>query len=118
MKKIKNNTLNLLVGIILIFSLFGSCKKENESEKIRTTEAILFWAGPYEADGCGYFIEINGIEYKPNNESQIDSSFQVNEEIPVKLEYQYPSRKIEYWCGLLPQAQYSNEIIIISIKKI
>ena len=107
------------IFILIILEIF-SCSKDDSplfSNNILENDAVLRWTGDYAVDGCGFFIIINGHEYKPENESIIDDSFKMNHDIEVKIEYKILDKKIESWCGDLPNPTLTDGIIIITIEK-
>ena len=95
---------------VLIFILAG-CTKEEMGK-----DAIIRWTGEYKVDGCGFFIDLNGKTYKPDNENKISEEFKKNS-AAVVIDYRLPNKDIEYNCGDLPEKQKANAIEIISIKK-
>ncbi len=109
----------ILVFFILISIL--SCSKDYSplsNNNILKNNAILRWTGEFAADGCGFFVIINNHEYKPENESIIDDSLKVIYDIEVNIEYRILRKKIESWCGDLPNITLTDGINIISIAKI
>ena len=105
-----------LKNIIIILSLLLitlSCDEGNEV--IYENNAKLIWTGEYEVDGCGFFIEIDSVEYKPENENIIPSAFKVNEPLSVTVQYIDLLYDIEYFCGDLPEGQKSRAIKLTSI---
>lgn len=62
--------------------LLFSCKKDHSCEDCypvegpARTNAIIYWTGPVEADGCDWVIQIDSVLYHPN---QLDSSFKQNQ---------------------------------------
>lgn len=91
-----------------------SCEREDSN--IITGQGILNWTGEYEVDGCGFFITIGDIEYKPENESIIGDSFK-QQNMRVMLKYELRDRQIEKWCGDSEFATIRDGIKIISIEE-
>lgn len=99
------------VAFGLIMALF-SC---NQQQNVLTTEASLRWTGMIAADGCGFFLDIDGQEYKPVNEEIIPKHFQQQETILVRLTYKIEEKRIEYSCGMIPARPPFKAIKIIEI---
>ena len=100
--------------------LLISCRKENiqsPDDSIQTEEGIIQWEGAYEVDGCGYFIIIDGIKYKPANESDINDEFKSGNRMNVRVQFERQGQ-ITYQCGDLPYAIKAEGIKIITIEKI
>jgi hypothetical protein len=108
--------LRIFKYIFLLLSLivFFSC---DEEEQVFTKEAILKWQGDYAVDGCGFFLEINKKEYKPENEDFLGDEFKTGEDISVIVKFKYSEKKITYACGWMDQLR-TDGIKIISIEKI
>lgn len=94
--------------------LTGLWACQNQKE-ILTTEATLRWTGPLAADGCGFFLDINGQELKPVNEEVIPSAFQNEAAQRVQVRYQLLEEPQEYSCGMLP-SRYSSTLKVLEIK--
>jgi len=98
---------------IPVLGLCFSCEKDKD---ILKGDAILTWGNPA-LDGCGFFIEINGKEYKPTNVYIIDKSYEEDgEKMRVKIKYKLLNEKIRYSCGPAVDA-IGDGIELISIKK-
>ena len=74
----------LLLSLILL-SLY-SCSSNTE-QPIIDAIATLRWTGPLAADGCGFFVDIEGKEYKPSNEEVIPESFKERDSSQVQIQY-------------------------------
>ena len=98
--------------ITVFIFILAACTKEETGK-----DAVLRWTGDYEVDGCGFFIDLNGKTYKPDNEDKISGEFKKNSPSAVVIDYRLPNKDIEYNCGDLPEKQKANAIEIISIKK-
>ncbi len=95
---------------------FFNCKKDHPV--ILYQEATLSYQGDYSYDGCGYFFTINNHQYKADNESIIDNSFQnMGIKTQVLIQYKVLSSPIGYTCGLNPDLQKIDGIHLLSIKK-
>ncbi len=98
----------------LIVSLFVlSCEEGNQVNYERS--AILKWTGEFDVDGCGFFVEIDSINYKPENEEIIPPAFKKDSPLSVTVQYIDLLYEIEYSCGDLPEAQKVDAIKLISI---
>ena len=103
--------------IFLLFPLFIFISCSDSEEKIYTKEAVLKWQGNYASDGCGFFLEIDDKEYKPENEDFIGDEFKTGEDISVIVKFKYLEKKVTYVCGWTGQLQ-TDGVKIISIEKI
>jgi len=99
----------ILTSVLLL--IFASCTKEEIGQ-----DAVLKWKGEYEVDGCGFFIELKGETYKPNNEDEIGEEFKKNPLSNVVIDYKLLNKDTEYNCGDLPEIQKEKTIDIISIR--
>jgi hypothetical protein len=100
--------------LLLAASVFISCEDEKE---IYRKEALLRWQGDYAADGCGFFLEIDNKNYKPDNEKTIGDEFKNFDITNVIVEFKYTENKVVYYCGFVGK-QEEEGINIISIKRI
>lgn len=91
--------------------LLMSC---NQHQDIIEAEADLRWTGPLAADGCGFFLDIDGQEYKPANEEVIPETLQNEFTQRVKLRYEVLQEPVPYSCGMLP-THYQSTIKILEI---
>lgn len=103
MKKIYIYLVILIASIILI-----SCEEGNEV--ISKSDAKLVWTGSYEVDGCGFFIEVDSIMYKPENEGIIPPAYKKSEPLSITVQYIDLLYDIEYYCGDLPDKSKSKAI--------
>lgn len=94
---------------------FFNCKKDPSVTPYQ--EATLSFQGDYSYDGCGYFFTINNHQYKADNESIIDKSFQNPAVTQVLIQYKELSSPINYICGFNPTVQKIDGIHLLSIKK-
>ena len=103
--------------ILILFALVNTqfaCNKENKA-KVQRGIGEIYFTGDYAVDGCGFFIEINGEEYKPENEQSLHEEYAISGRTTVFIEYILLSEKIEVACGFSGLIQY-NGINIISIE--
>lgn len=92
-----------------------SCQKNDP--RVIESHAVLKFRGDYEVDGCGFFIVIGSIEYKPENESFIDASLKTSEDVPVIVQYEKSDKELKSFCEWgVPKI--NQAIKIISIKRI
>jgi len=67
----------------LLLALMGTgCEKEEEPD-FQNVKGIILFRGDPATDGCGWLIEINNVEYKPQN---LESIFQ-KEGLVVVLDF-------------------------------
>ncbi len=97
--------------IALVFFNF-SCKKEISCEKCIgesiTKNAIIFYSGIVEADGCSWLVQVDDTHsYHPD---VLDIAFQ-HDQLNVKVTYQLTQEK--FICGI-----FLTEIPVIHIVKI
>lgn len=103
--------------LVLSCSLFIGMVSCNNEKEVQSTEAVLRFTGLVAADGCGYFLDIDGKEYKPSNEEVIPESYQEQDVSRVQLSYEILEEPKEFSCGMLP-SHYNSTIKIIDIKKL
>ncbi len=82
----------------LIFSLliFGLISCAPEGPEIVETQAIVLDGGSLAADGCGWLIRIDGVNYSP---TYLNSQYQIDG-LPILINFEYLSSTVT--CGLLP----------------
>lgn len=88
-----------------------SCNSDSETY---TKDAVLRFTGLLAADGCGYFLDIDGKEYKPSNEEVIPETFKAQEAMNVEVTYEVLPEGEPYSCGMLP-SNYTATIKILEI---
>lgn len=101
--------------VLLLFILISSNSCDQGNEVIYVNNAKLIWTGDYEVDGCGFFLEIDSIGYKPENENIIPPAFKINEPLSVTVQYIDLLYDIEYYCGVLPEPKRSKAIKLTSL---
>lgn len=108
----------LLIGLVFI----SSCKKpesssSNSNNETRIEEATIRWSGSYATDGCGYLVFINSVEFKPDNESFIDSTYQLVGNQNVTVEFYVLDNQIIKYCGFTHEKQTFNGLHVLSIER-
>jgi hypothetical protein len=98
--------------VLLLYPLIG-CEEGNEI--IVDPSAKLIWTGDYEVDGCGFFIEIDTVQYKPINEGIIPPEYKRVEPISITVQYIDLLYETEYYCGDLPNPQKTRALKLTSI---
>ena len=101
-------TLKNLIIILFLFLLLSSCDEGNEV--MYENNAKLIWTGEYDVDGCGFFIEVDSIMYKPENEGIIPPDYRKAEPLSITVQYIELQYEIEYYCGDSPTPQKSEAI--------
>ncbi|MBK8944710.1 MAG: hypothetical protein IPM32_05485 [Ignavibacteriae bacterium] len=109
--KMKHKLFLYIIAIIGIFSI--SC--EDENEVIYETDAKLIWTGDYDTGGCGFFIEIDSILYKPENEGIIPPAFKIDRNLSVTIQYLDLVYEIETNCTIETYPQKANAIKLTSM---
>jgi hypothetical protein len=111
----------LLPAIMIIcLLLIYSCNDDSvtaDGTKLLTKRAFIEWRGDYAADGCGFFIIIDSLEYKADNEDIIGDEYKTYSGINVLIRYADTHNKLAYYCGDLPSAFTIRSINIIWIKR-
>ena len=101
--------------LCLLMLVLGACQEDN-AEIQSKTEALLVWTGEPAADGCGYFIEMNDREYKPENETIIPEIFKNESSTVVIITYSRLNERTKYNCGMATDLLV-NGIRLSSIRK-
>lgn len=109
----KMKKLLLLLSIILIIG----CEDKKE-DAILEANAVLRWTGDFAVDGCGFFIDIEDHEYKPEAEASINDSLKIFGSVEVFIRYELLKEKIEYFCGDWPDSFEKDGIILHFISKL
>tara|TARA_R110002050_G_scaffold300621_3_gene471026 strand:+ start:1204 stop:1557 length:354 start_codon:yes stop_codon:yes gene_type:complete len=106
--------------IVLAAATFvvSSCKKETAKfdSEVKTKTAILHYTRSYAVDGCGYFLDIDSKQYKPDNEEIIDT-LGATEDVTVIVEFQYLENSIFTNCGDARKPLEHKGVHLISIKE-
>ena len=103
------------VIVLLILSITFVLSCEDENEVIINANARLIWTGDYDVDGCGFFVEIDSVEYKPENEGIIPPQYKKDEPLDITVQYIDLLYEIDFFCGDLPESQSSPAIELKSI---
>lgn len=103
-----------LTSAFFLFSI-TSCEVENSTSV--TKDGILYWQGEYNQNGCGFFLIIDNVEYKPRNEVFIDSRYKITGRINVTVEFILLNEIIEYRCGGNPNIEERESIDILSVRE-
>jgi uncharacterized protein YcfL len=84
--------------LILIFSLlvFGLVSCDSDGPEIVETQAVVLDGGSVAADGCGWLIKIDGVNYSP---TYLNTQYQ-QDGLAVLVTLEYLSTT--FTCGLLP----------------
>ena len=102
MKKIK-----LLFFVFILGFVAVSCDKKNESEFQMQNGLVLNYGNPA-ADGCGWVIRIDKVDYSPVN---LDTNFQ-KDSLKVVVDYQV--LKSTFNCGLNDYGYQQIKIVSIN----
>ena len=100
------NSIKLVLSYLLIVITVISCEEGNDV--IYVPDAKLVWTGHYNTDGCGFFIEVDSIRYKPENEGIIPRGYKIVQPLSITVQYIDLQYDIEYFCG--ENAQKSKAI--------
>ena len=122
------NLIKTMPLFLLVMILGSSCEKyfplptgpEAPSDSVKVdSAATLIWTGEYEADGCGFFVDIDSVRYKPQNEDFIDDRFQRSAYPAEQIVITYKELSIEkaFYCDHMPEAQSYPWIEILSLDK-
>lgn len=101
------------IFFIILTVLIFSCKDDNEV--IVRTDAKLIWTGEYDVDGCGFFVVIDSVEYKPENERIIPPEYKKDVPLDITVQYIDLLYDIEYSCGDVNRPNKSKAIELKSI---
>lgn len=86
----------LLLGTLLIIS----CKEEPpEPETVDFRPVVVRWTGDYRVDGCGFFVEIDSVSYRPLNEDYFSDAFRMVSDTIVEMNYLNLNQEITSQCG-------------------
>ena len=107
----RNLILKLVPYFLMIFIL--GCDEGNEV--IYAPDAKLIWTGEYDVDGCGFFVEIDSVQYKPENEAILPPQYRTDEPLDVTVQYIDLLYEIEYYCGDSPDVKKARAITLTSL---
>lgn len=102
-----------LMSALLLLTWVG-CSKKNPLES--QTQAIITFTGDYAVDGCGYWISIDEIQYKPTNEEVIPESFKTSSPDTIQLTYIEETSQKDFQCGLDPTTREVEKLKIVEIE--
>lgn len=123
------NLIKMTPLLLLVTVLSSSCEKyfplpispEAPPDSVKVDSvAILTWTGEYEVDGCGFFVDIDSVRYKPQNEDFIDDSFKRSASpngIEVVVKYKKLAIEKAFYCGDVPEPQVTLWIEVFSLKR-
>ena len=83
--------------LLLITFLFTSCDEKNEV--FLEPDARLIWTGKYDEGGCGFYLEIDSVLFKPENEGILPPEYQIPDTLDVSVQYIDLLYELEYSCG-------------------
>lgn len=88
-------------ALLLLWILFAlSCDEESPgAETVDFRSVRIIWAGEYERDGCGFFVEIDSVRHKPINENFFTADFQIPGDTSVEMKYLNLNKEITSQCG-------------------
>lgn len=107
----RRHILKVIPFFLIIFIL--NCEEGNEV--IYEPNAKLIWTGEYDVDGCGFFVEIDSVQYKPENEAILPPQYRTVEPLDVTVQYIDLLYEIEYYCGDSPDAKMARAITLTSL---
>jgi len=99
--------------LLLLVMLTAACNEGNEI--LYESNAKLIWTGDYDVNGCGYYIEIDSLIYKPENEFIIPRAFKSSDTLSVTVQYFDLLYDKEYLCGDQKVKQKHQVIKLTSI---
>ncbi|MDT3405585.1 hypothetical protein [Mucilaginibacter terrae] len=105
------NNLKHALKAVVILTLITACKKDNceNSDRLSATSATVIDGCTPAADGCGWLIRVDNINYSPDN---LPESFKIDN-IKVDISYSVSERK--FACGF--NANGPNFIHLYDIKR-
>ena len=87
----------------------AGCEKENEPD-VQNVNGLVLYYGDTAADGCGWIIKMNNVEYSPIN---LDSKFQ---EDSLEVILDYDTLTSTWNCGWRKPGYQQIQIITIDVK--
>lgn len=89
------------LALLLLWTFFTlSCDEESPGAETVDFRAVrIIWAGEYEIDGCGFFVEIDSVRHKPINEDFFTADFQIPGDTSVEMKYLDLNKEITSQCG-------------------
>lgn len=104
-----------LIVYALLFALAGACQEDGAEIQQKST-ARLVWTGDPAADGCGFFVQVGDVEFKPENENIIPETFKQYNVSKVIITYSHAGQRVRYSCGFASDAM-GDGIRLTSIRK-
>ena len=101
--------------LLLLVAIFFTIACDDGNEVLIEPNAKLIWTGNYDVDGCGFFVEIDSVLYKPENEGILPPEYRTDNPLDVTVQYIDLLYEIEYSCGDLPDVQKSKAIKLTSM---
>ena len=101
---------NIKIVLSLLFIVLTAISCDEGNDVIYVPDAKLVWTGHYNTDGCGFFIEVDSILYKPENEGIIPRDYKLTQPLSITVQYIDLQYDIEYYCGDTPNVQKSKAI--------
>lgn len=106
--------MKVLIKIFLLtVFLLAACQES--SDVLYNNHATIIWTGKENVDGCGFFVEIDSVKYKPISESVISFTFRKKERTSVTIQYIDLGYTIDYKCADSDELKTIDAIKIISI---
>lgn len=100
----------IMTGVVVLSALFASCKKSPAICDNPTTALILYRGAP-EVDGCGWMVQINGVDYHPLS---LAAAYQTDS---LKVNVSYAADTSRYYCGDAPVTMPTPVIRINCIER-
>jgi len=100
----KNFNINIkLISIFVIYLTAFTISCDEKNEVFLEPDAKLIWTGKYDNGGCGFYVEIDSVLYKPENEGILPPEYQISDTINVSVQYIDLLYEMEYLCGDTPR---------------
>ena len=103
------------ITILLLFIILFSFACDEGNEVLIEPNARLIWTGNYDVDGCGFFVEIDSVLYKPENEGILPPEYRTEDPLDVTVQYIDLLYEIEYSCGDLQEVQKAKALKLTSM---
>ncbi len=101
--------------LFLLSNLFILLSCQEPSDVIYDDNAAIIWTGESNIDGCGFFVELDSVKYKPESESVISPYFKKSPRTNVIVQYIDLHYDKEYYCADSSKSKSIGVIKIISI---
>ncbi|MFZ1255017.1 MAG: hypothetical protein WAR77_01630 [Saprospiraceae bacterium] len=103
------------IGFISML-IFLSCDAKEDCLHDLKAVVKIRWTGDYAVDGCGYFIDIQNIGYKPINEDYIKNTYSILQDTIVHMRYFDLKNSKLVMCGFV-QAKIYPTLEVLDIYK-